>query len=72
MKSSAALKDSIIISKKTWKWAKARPEYTHLIEDLEDLEAIQQAKNESNENETVPFEKVIVEYEKAHKVKIKK
>lgn len=70
MKSSAALKDSIIISKETWTWAKARPEYTHLIEDLEDLEAIQQAKNESNE--TVPFEKVIVEYEKAHKVKIKK
>ena len=69
MKSSAALKDSIVISKKTWKWAKERPEYRDLIEDLEDLEAIQQAKHESKEK--IPFEKVIAEYEKTHKVKIK-
>lgn len=60
----------VSISRKTWEWAKARPEYSRLIEDLEDLEAIRKAKEESNE--TIPFEDVVAAYEKTHKVKIKR
>lgn len=60
---------TVSISKKTWEWAKSKPEYSRLIEDLEDLEAIRKAKEESKE--TVPFEAVIDEYEKVYKVKIR-
>lgn len=69
MAKTANAEDTVSISTKTWEWAKSRPEYSRLIEDLEDLEAIQKAKEESKE--TVPFEAVIAEYEKMHKVKIK-
>ena len=59
----------VSISKKTWEWARSKPEYSRLIEDLEDLEAIREAKEESDE--TIPFEAVVAAYEKTHKVKIK-
>ena len=36
---------------------------------FEDLEAIREAKEESDK--TIPFEVVIAEYEKTHKVKLK-
>ena len=60
----------VIISKTTWEWAKKKPEYSRLIEDIEDLEAIQEAKRESNER--ISFASVIDEYEKKHNAKIKK
>ena len=61
---------AISISKGTWEWAKTKPEYSRLIEDLEDLEAIRKEKEESKE--TVPFEAVIAEYEKTHKAKLRR
>ena len=69
MPKTASADKSVSISRKTWEWAKARPEYSRLIEDLEDLEAIRETKEESNE--TIPFEAVVAAYEKTHKVKIK-
>ena len=62
--------DVVIISRTTWEWAKNKPEYSRLIEDIEDLEAIQEAKMESSQR--VSFDSVIDEYEKTHNVKIKK
>ena len=40
----------IKISKQVWNWAKNRPEYHDLIEDLEDLELINQARSEKGES----------------------
>lgn len=61
---------SVTISKETWDWAKSKPEYSSLIEDIEDLEAIRMAKEESKDR--VPFDDVIAEYEKTHNVKIRR
>ncbi len=69
MPKTASADKPVLISRKTWEWAKARPEYSRLIEDLEDLETIREAKEESNE--TIPLEAVVAAYEKTHKVKIK-
>jgi len=38
------------ISKQVWNWAKNHPEYHDLIEDLEDLELINQARSEKGES----------------------
>ena len=45
--------DYIKISKKVWNWAKKRPEYHDLIEDLEDLELINQARLAKGETLTL-------------------
>jgi hypothetical protein len=37
-------KDSVIISKEIWEWAKSNPAFTELIEILEDLEDLKKAK----------------------------
>jgi Zn-dependent M32 family carboxypeptidase len=66
MAKTAAAGKIVAISKGTWEWARSKPEYSRLIEDLEDLEAIRKTKEESKE--TVPFEAVIAKYEKTHKV----
>jgi hypothetical protein len=69
MAKTATAGSTVSISKGTWEWAKSKPEYSRLIEDIEDLEAIRKAKEESKE--TVPFEAVIAEYEKTHKLKFR-
>jgi hypothetical protein len=42
-------KDYIQISRGVWEWARKKPEYKQLIEDLEDLELIAQAKKVQGE-----------------------
>jgi hypothetical protein len=67
MAKTATTGKTVTISKGTWEWARSRLEYSRLIEDLEDIEAIRKTKEESTE--TVSFDAVIAEYEKTHKVK---
>ncbi len=41
------------ISRKVWEWARNRPEYHDLIEDLEDLELIAQSRLSNGKNITL-------------------
>ena len=70
MSKTTAAEGNVLISRWTWDWARSKPEYTRLIEDIEDIEAIRMAKKESKE--TVSLDDVIVGYEKTHKVKLKR
>lgn len=44
MKTQTDTKEFIRISREVWEWARNQPEYHDLIEDLEDLELIAQAR----------------------------
>ena len=47
-------RDYVKISKQVWEWARKKPEYQYLIEDLEDLELIAEARK--IEGKTVSLE----------------
>ncbi len=53
MNDSINTQDFVKISKQVWEWAKKRPEYQDLIEDLEDLELINQARLAKGESLTL-------------------
>ena len=53
MSDTTDTQDYIRISKQVWDWAKKRPEYQDLIEDLEDLELINQARLAKGESLTL-------------------
>ena len=43
-------REFVKISREVWEWARNRPEYHDLIEDLEDLELIAQARLAEGKN----------------------
>ncbi|MBC8204350.1 hypothetical protein ISS30_00140 [bacterium] len=43
-------KEFVRISRSLWEWARNRPEYHDLIEDLEDLEHIAQARADKEDS----------------------
>lgn len=63
-----ALNDKIAISKEIWDWAKTNPAFSELIEILEDLEDLRQAKKESGQ--PISIADVIARYEKLHNLKL--
>jgi hypothetical protein len=61
-------KDSVIISKEIWEWAKSNPAFTELIEILEDLEDLKKAKKEKGQ--PISVSDVVERYEKLHNTKL--
>lgn len=59
----------VVISKQTWEWAKANPQFEALLEELEDLEDIRLEK--AKEEKGVPFEEVVKEYERLHHTQLR-
>ena len=67
----AKAKDGVVvISKETWEWAKANPRYERLLEELEDLEDLRQEKAKGEQG--IPFEEVVKEYERLHRVRLRR
>lgn len=62
--------DVVTISKETWEWAKANPRYESLLEELEDLEDLRREK--AKKETGIPFEEVVKEYERVHRVRLRR
>ena len=60
--------DVVVISKETWDWAKANPRYESLVEELEDLEDLRREK--AKREQGIPFDEVVKEYERLHRVRL--
>ena len=60
--------DAVVISKDIWEWARSNPAFSELIEILEDLNDLRQAKKEKGE--PIHISDVIERYEKMHKIKL--
>lgn len=58
----------VVISKEAWEWARANPRYEGLLEELEDLEDLRREK--AKREKGIPFEEVIREYERLHRVRL--
>jgi hypothetical protein len=68
MAKARAKNDVVVISKETWEWARANPRYESLLEELEDLEDLRREK--AKREKGVPFEEVVKEYERVHRVRL--
>ena len=62
--------DVVVISKETWEWARANPQYTSLLEELEDLEDIRREK--AKKEKGIPFEEVVKEYGRLHRTRLRR
>lgn len=68
MAETKSVKDSVVISRDIWEWAKLNPAFSELIEILEDLEDFKKAKLEKGKPVTISD--VIAKYEKSHRIKL--
>jgi hypothetical protein len=68
MSVSKSIKDSVVISRDIWEWAKLNPAFSELIEILEDLEDFRKAKLERGKQ--ISISDVIAKYEKSHRTKL--
>lgn len=68
-KAKKAKEGAVVISRKTWEWAKANPRYVSLLEELEDLEDIRREK--ALGEVSVPFGKVVEDYERLRGIRIR-
>jgi hypothetical protein len=68
MAKGKAKAEVVMISKETWEWARANPRYESLLEELEDLEDLRREK--AKREMGVPFEEVVKEYERLHRVRL--
>jgi len=67
----AKAKDGVVvISKETWEWARSNPRYESLLEELEDLEDFRREK--AKREKGVPFEDVVKEFERLHRVRLRR
>ena len=60
----------VVISRQTWEWARANPQYANLLEELEDLEDIRREKVKREKG--VLFEEVVKEYERLHRTRLRR
>lgn len=70
MAKAKANAEMVVISKETWEWAKTNPQYESLLQELEDLEDIRREKAKGEE--AVPFEEVVKEYERLHRIRLRR
>lgn len=70
MAKTKAKDDVVVISKETWEWARANPQYESLLEELEDLEDLRREK--AKEEKGIPFEEVVKEYERLHRIRLRR
>ena len=68
MSNPKSVKDTVVISKEIWEWARKNPAFSELIEMLEDLEDLKRAKSEKGHS--VLISDVIEQYEKSHGTKL--
>jgi hypothetical protein len=67
----AKIKDEVVvISREAWEWAKTNPQYEGLMEELEDLEDLRREKAKGEKG--IPFEEVVKEYERLHRVRLRR
>jgi len=59
----------VVISRQAWEWAKANPQFEALLEELEDLEDLRREKAKAEQG--IPFEEVVKEYERLHRVRLR-
>lgn len=59
-----------MISKETWDWARANPQYESLLEELEDLEDLRREKAKGGKG--ISFEEVVKEYERLHGIRLRR
>lgn len=70
MAKGKARDEVVVVSKETWEWAKANPQYEGLLEELEDLEDLRREKAKAEKG--VPFEEVVKEYERLHRIRLRR
>jgi len=70
MAKAKAKDDAVVISKETWEWARANPQYESLLEELEDLEDLRREKAKGEKG--IPFEEVVKEYERLRRVRLRR
>lgn len=70
MAKARAKGQAVVISKETWEWARANRRYVSLLEELEDLEDLRREK--AKREKGVRFDEVVREYERLHRVRLRR